>query len=158
MTTIAPPGALAEVLRAHDVSYELIPHRRTTSASAEARAVGIDPDHVAKTIVLETTHGFVRAVIPASERLDLRKVREALDVSDAHLASEDVLASEYGEFELGAVPPLGGSRHDPVLADLRLPQAGSVVFEAGTHEHSLRVRTNDLLRVADAQVADLRAD
>jgi Ala-tRNA(Pro) deacylase len=155
MSTQITPRALTDVLRAHGVSYELIPHRRTESAAAEARAVGVHPEHVAKTLVLQVDDGFVRAVLPASERLDLAKARQVLGARDVHLASEDVLAEAYGEFELGAVPPIGGERHDPVLVDRHLPREGWVVFEAGSHEHSLRVRAADLIDVAEAQVADL---
>jgi prolyl-tRNA editing enzyme YbaK/EbsC (Cys-tRNA(Pro) deacylase) len=32
------------------------------------------------------------------------------------------------------------------------------VFEAGTHDDSVRVRTEDLLRIAQAQTADLCED
>ena len=46
------------------------------------------------------------AVLPASERIDLRKVRELLEGGKSiHLASEDELARDYPDFELGAVPP-----------------------------------------------------
>jgi prolyl-tRNA editing enzyme YbaK/EbsC (Cys-tRNA(Pro) deacylase) len=69
------------------------------------------------------------------------------------IATEATLAGAYPEFELGAVPPLGGA--DPVIVDRRLCEQESVVLEAGTHQQSLRLRTADLLTLADAQVADL---
>ena len=49
----------------------------------------------------------MRAVLSASERIDLRKVKAILGSGDVHLASEQVLAGAYPEFELGAVPRLG---------------------------------------------------
>jgi Ala-tRNA(Pro) deacylase len=153
----APSSAVIDLLEASHVSYELLPHRRTMTAAAEARAVGIDPGHVAKTLVLATEEGYVRAVLPASERIDLRKVRAALDV-DASLASEQALVGAYPEFELGAVPPVGGAQGDPVLVDRRVRDAGSVVFEAGVHDQSLRMAAGDLVSVAKAQVADICVD
>lgn len=81
-------------------------------------ALGIAAHEVAKTIVLATGRGFVRAVIPASDRLDVRKLREVLDLHEQpHLAHEGELAAGYPAFELGAVPPVGGPSGDPVLAD-----------------------------------------
>lgn len=139
------------------VPHELLAHRRTLSAEAEARALGVDPHEVAKTVVLTTPAGFVRAVLPASERVDLDKVRTVLEEEDVRIASEDLLVGAYPEFELGAVPPLGGSAGDRVLVDRRLCEAESVVLEAGTHEQSLRLRTEDLLAVADARLADIAA-
>lgn len=158
MNGSAATRALTEVLRAEHVSYELIPHPRTQSALAEARAVGVDPEHVAKTIVLTTGDGFVRAVLPASRRLDLRKVREVLGDADVELASEQVLVGAYPDFELGAVPPVGGPERDPVLVDEHLRDTASVVLEAGTHEQSVRLKTADLVAAASARFVDMCED
>lgn len=158
MSGRAPSNALTDALQEQHICYELIPHRRTQSAAAEARATGVDPGHVAKTLVLATGEAFVRAVLSASDRIDLRKVKAILESCDVHLASEQVLAGRYPEFELGAVPPVGGSGHDLVLVDERLSNAESVVFEAGTHEHSVRIKTADLVSVAGARIADICKD
>lgn len=158
MSTHTPSNALVDALRQEHIDYELIPHRRTQSAAAEARAIGVDPGHVAKTLVLATGAGFVRAVLPASERIDLRKVKGVLGGGDVQLASEHVLAGAYPQFELGAVPPVGGPGHDLVVMDERLRESEWVVFEAGTHEHSVRLKTADLVSVARAQIADIRED
>jgi Ala-tRNA(Pro) deacylase len=138
------------------VDYELLEHPRTERAADEAAALGVAAEEVAKTLVLTTPDGNVRAVLPASERIDLRKVAELLDArgKQVHLATEDDLSRDYGEFELGAVPPIGGKR-DSVIVDSRLAGRESVVLEAGSHERSVRLKAADLLRLADAQVADI---
>jgi Ala-tRNA(Pro) deacylase len=140
--------------------YELLPHARTESAAAEAEALGIAPADVAKTLVVTTPEGYVRAVLPASERIDLRKLREVCGggKKQVHLASEEHLARDYPEFDLGAVPPIGGGRRDAVVVDSRLAGRHSVVLEAGSHEESVRVPTVDLLRDTEADVADICVD
>lgn len=151
-----PSPALTRALEEHGVAYTVIPHRHVERALDEANALGVEPDAVAKTLVVASPGGYVRAVIPASERLDLHKLRDLLGAGSkkVHLASEEDLARDYPEFELGAVPPLGG-RPDPVLVDRRLAEQEEVVFEAGTHEESVRVRSADLLSAAGARVVDL---
>jgi len=140
--------------------YELLEHSHTETAAAEAEALGVDPDEVGKTLVLSTPEGNVRAVLPGSARLDVRKVRDALGVTGkrVHLLSEDALARDYKEFELGAVPPLGGKSKDRVLVDTRLAERDSVVVEAGSHDESVRLKTADLVRLTEAQVADICRD
>ncbi len=157
MKTLASSNSLTALLDAKHVSYDVIPHRHTETAAAEAQAIGVDPAQVAKTLILVTEDGFVRAVLPASERIDLGKVRRALDRQDVQLAPERVLAGAYPEFELGAVPPLGGATDDRVIVDVRVENAPSMVFEAGTHEHSVRIEPADLISVTDALVADICA-
>jgi Ala-tRNA(Pro) deacylase len=148
---------LTRVLDEAEVPYELLPHERTESALAEAEVLGIAPADVAKTLVVTIPDGYVRAVLPASERIDLRKLRKARggDGKKVHLASEEDLARDYAGFELGAVPPIGGSRRDPVVIDSRLAERDSVILEAGSHEESVRLATADLLRVTEADVADI---
>jgi Ala-tRNA(Pro) deacylase len=150
---------LTRVLDEAGVRYELLSHARTESAVAEADALGVAPADVAKTLVVTTPEGYVRAVLPGSERIDLHKLREITGggKKDVHLASEEDLARDYPEFDLGAVPPFGGSRRDPVVVDRRLAGRESIVLEAGSHEQSLRLPAADLLRIAGAEIADISA-
>ena len=150
--------ATADVTRPLDeagVAYELLPHAHTETAAAEARALGLARSAVAKTLVLRTPSGYVRVVIAASDRLDIRKVRESVGGGQrVHLASEDDLARFYPEFELGAVPPFGGARRERVLIDRRVAERDWLVLEAGSHDESIRLNTADLVRLTQAEVAD----
>jgi len=145
---------LVDALEAKRVPYEVIEHRRTQSAAAEARAIGVEPKHVAKTLILTTDEEFVRVVLPANERIDLGKLHELLG-RKVRLATERELAGAYPEFELGAVPPVGGPGHDRVVVDEHLRGAGEIAFEAGTHELSVQMEVEDLVLVADAGYADI---
>jgi Ala-tRNA(Pro) deacylase len=137
--------------------YELLEHEPTESGITEARALGVPAEAVAKTLILDTPSGHVRALIPASDRIDMRKAAELLEQNrhHVHLASEEELARDYPEFELGAVPPLAGSRREPVLVDARLVERDSVLFEAGSHRQSVRVATSDLLSLTQARTGDI---
>jgi Ala-tRNA(Pro) deacylase len=152
-------GQVTNALQAAGVEFEPLLHERTETASAEARALGITPGAVAKTLVLAIPEGRVRAVLPASERLDLHKVCAFLRLArkDVDFLSEEELARDYPGFELGAVPPFGGPA-DRVLVDTRVVDHELVVVEAGTHDTSLRLRTNDLTSLTRADVLDLCQD
>jgi Ala-tRNA(Pro) deacylase len=157
LTTHQPADALMEALRREHVTYELVPHRHTETAAAEARALAVDLHEVAKTLILATPFGFVRAVLRASDRLDLDKARLELGAAEVELASEAALTGAYPEFELGAVPPVGGA-FDRVIVDERLFDSMFILLDAGTHDESIRLRTTDLLSVADAEVVDIAAE
>ena len=150
---------LTRVLDEAEVSYELLPHAHTERATDEAKALGVDPTDVAKTLVVTGPDGNVRAVVPASERLDLHKLADACGVArgEIELAAEDDLGRDYPAFELGAVPPVGGPS-DRVVVDRRVTERDSVVFEAGSHDESVRTASADLVRAAGAEVADISLD
>lgn len=157
---MAPTQAvvLTGVFEAADVPFEVLEHQPTMTAAAEAHALGLQLHEVAKTIVVKASDGFVRVVVPASERIDIHKLRELLGGGkDVHLLDEQELAVAYPEFELGAVPPVGG-RADTVVLDRRLASLPSLVLEAGTHDRSLRVATADILSLTGGTVADVCLD
>jgi Ala-tRNA(Pro) deacylase len=140
------------------LGYELMTHPPTMTAADEAKAIDVPPDEVAKTLVLTSDAGFVRAVVPASERLDLHKVRDLLgEGKSMRLATEAELVAAYPMFELGAVPPFGGPAGDRTIVDRRLAERESVVIEAGSHRESLRVKTRDLLALTHAEIAEISA-
>jgi Ala-tRNA(Pro) deacylase len=154
---IAPATAqLVELLRGQGIELELLMHRRTLRATAEARVLGVLPQTVAKTVVVEDGDGrYVRAVVPATRRLSLERLATAIGSKSVRLLSESELVSTYPGFELGAVPPFGGPGGDLVVVDLELAEREHVVLEAGVHDASIRLRTADLLRIAAAQLAEI---
>ena len=150
--------ALTEALDDRGIPYELLEHPRTDRAADEAKALGLAPHEVAKTVVVTTGQGNVRVVLPASERIDMHKLRDLLDAGkELHLLTEEDLGRGYAQFELGAVPPLGGP-DDDVVVDRRIAAARHVVFEAGTHSSSVKMGASDLVSLAGERVADVCED
>lgn len=149
---------LIERLREESVEFELIPHRRTTTATGEARALGLLPQEVAKTVIARTPEGVhVRAVVPASRRVDVAKLAAAVSAPNVAVLSEADLVSAYPQFELGAVPPFGGPAGDVVVVDRALAAADHVVFEAGVHDTAVRISGETLVAVAGATTAGIAA-
>ena len=157
MTTRA--DAIVEFLEGEGVDYELIEHEPTMSAAAEARTTHRSPDQVAKTIVLHDGSGYVIAVIPASERLDLHKLREALGARRRlHLAGEDEIAREFPTLEVGAVPPFGPMVPAAEVIDSTLLERRRILCPAGDHRHSVLVSPLDVLRITGASSAYICQD
>jgi Ala-tRNA(Pro) deacylase len=155
---MAYSNALTEMLERAGVAYELLEHEPTDRAADEATALGLDPSQVAKTILVATEEGNLRVLLPASRRIDMHKLRDLVGAGkELHLLTEDVLERDYPEFELGAVPPVGG-RDDQVLVDRRVAELDQVVFEAGSHGRSVRLATADLVPLSSARVDDVCAD
>ena len=152
-------AAITDYLAAHHVRHEIIEHEGTWSARAEAHAVRRSPRQVAKTVVLHDGKAYLLAVIPASERLDLAKVRYVLGASrHLRLATEAEMASDFPTIEVGATPPIGPMLPVLELVDRRLLDSESVVCAGGDHRHSLVLDPRDIVRLGDATVADVCLD
>jgi Ala-tRNA(Pro) deacylase len=148
--------AVTAYLDERGVSHEVVEHEQTMSAAAEATAAGIEPDHAAKTMVLRDGNDYRLAVIPASERLDLHKLRDLLGASrHLRLATEQEMEADFGAFELGAIPPLGGMLPAPEVLDRKLLEHERILCTGGDHRHSVLVDPRDLERITGAQVSGI---
>jgi Ala-tRNA(Pro) deacylase len=140
---------LKSFLDKEQVPYELVAHRHTATSLRSANTAHIDPARLAKAVLLEQdlehSH-FVVAVVPASHRLQLGEAGRRLG-RQVHLATEDDAAMLFEDCETGAIPALGAAYGvDTIVEDSLLAQA-QVYFEAGDHEHLVRMAKGDFLRV-----------
>jgi Ala-tRNA(Pro) deacylase len=145
--------ALIEALRKHGADYELRRHEHTGTAAEEAAAVGVAPEETAKVVIVRGAGGFVRVVVPASHRVDVRKLRKVMGDPHAGLATETEMVGAYPDFELGAVPPFDSAYQDEVIIDPHVCRVERIVFDAGTHDESVVMRTSDLIELAQARLA-----
>jgi Ala-tRNA(Pro) deacylase len=151
-------AAVTEFLEREGVPYEVVEHERTESAAAEARAAGVPPSDVAKTVVLRDEEGLRLVVIPASERVDMHKLKEELGSKGLRLLTEQEMAEEFPDFEVGAMPPFGPMLAALELLDRRLLDHDRILCSGGDHEHGVLVDPDDLVRVGRARVADVCQD
>ncbi|MDX1620878.1 MAG: YbaK/EbsC family protein [Nitriliruptorales bacterium] len=142
-------------LERRGIRFEVLPHERVTTAHEEAAVLDVSPLEVLKVIVLDTEDGHALAVIPSYRRLDLHLVRRLLGDARAKLASEEEIAKDLPEFELGAVPPLPSLLHLPMLIDPEVFRHTKVTFAAGLQRESVRMDPHDLLTGATITVAPI---
>jgi Ala-tRNA(Pro) deacylase len=142
------------------ISYEVVEHGMAFTAAAEARAAGQEPANAVKSVLLRDLEGYELVVIQASDRLDLQKVREQLGESrsELRLATEDEMGSDFPQFELGALPPLGQMLPAPEIVDRRVLDHERVLCNAGDHTHSVLLDPKEIVRASNAEIADVRED
>jgi Ala-tRNA(Pro) deacylase len=141
------------------VEYEVVEHEHGMSAAEEARAAGVDSANAAKAVLLRGPDGYRLAVVPASERVDVHRVRDLLDEGkELRLATEEEMARDFPGFELGAIPPLGEMLPAAEVVDRRLLAHERVLCNGGDHRHSVLLDPRDLVRVSSAREADICAE
>lgn len=140
------------------IPYSTRPHAASSTSLASAHAAHVDEDCVAKSVVLEDDRGCVLAVLPASRRLELDRVRDELGRS-LHLAEEQGMASLFPDCRPGAIPPVGAAYGLPTVLDASLEGREVVYFEGGDHETLVRVEGDVFLDLLDkAIVADIATE
>jgi Ala-tRNA(Pro) deacylase len=142
------------------VAYEVVEHEAAFTAAGEAQAAGEEPVNAVKSVLLRDLEGYELVVLQASDRLDMRKVRDLLadSRSELRLATEEEIDADFPQFELGAVPPLGEMLPAPEIVDRQVLQHDRVLCNGGDHRHSIQLDPNEIVRVAKAAVGDVREE
>jgi Ala-tRNA(Pro) deacylase len=107
-----------------------------------AQALHVHGKDVAKPVLVRTKHGYALAVLPATCRVDLQRLRDDLG-EDVELATEDEVERIFTDCERGVRPPFGSLYHLPTIVDEALTKDERIVFEGPNHEEALRMSYHD---------------
>lgn len=133
-------------LDARGVAYEVLPHPRSSTSAETARSARVPARSLAKAVLLEDDRGYVMAIVPASHRLELRRIAEQTRRS-LELASEREMASLFEDCDTGALPPLGEPYHIATVYDDALTELSEIWFEAGDHEDVVHMKGEAFVRL-----------
>jgi prolyl-tRNA editing enzyme YbaK/EbsC (Cys-tRNA(Pro) deacylase) len=153
---------VVEAARAHGL--ELVPSafpEGTRTAEDAARAIGVEVGQIVKALVFDVEVNTdkwvpVLALVSGSNRLDEAKLAVAAGALQARRADADRVREVTG-FPIGGVPPFGHPQAVRTFVDADLLRYGEVWAAAGTPRDNFSVTPVELVRVAGAVVADLRA-
>lgn len=148
---------LTETLNRKGVPYTLLPHPLTESALDEAIALGVPPREVIKSVLIDTGRRHAMAVLPATRRVDLQRVREELADRHASLATEAEVMRDMPQDHPSALPPI------PSLAGMTVLVDPEVMFEpevvcADASDASVLIRPGDLFGGEYVSVAPIALD
>ena len=146
---------VCEYLSEEGVSYVADEHPPAYTAQEVAASEHISGDMMAKPVIVYDDGEYVMCVLPASYRLNLGKVSKVLESIDLRLASEAEMGEIFDDCELGAEPPFGNLYRMSTFVDAHLAEDEEIVFQAGSHSRSVRMRYSDYQALARPKVADL---
>lgn len=141
------------------VPYQL--HTYTHDASCTdygmeaATKLQVEPQLIFKTLVVRNDTGTLAlALVNVADRLDLKKLAQALHCKKADLADPAVAEKTTG-YVVGGISPLGGRKVLPTLIDIRIEQLTSVYISSGKRGMQIELRRDDLVRLTNAQVVSI---
>ena len=150
-----PVQKLKDYLDQHEVEYVTISHSPAYTAQRIAEITHIPGKELAKTVIVKIDDKFAMAVLPASRRVDLRHLQEAIDADDVVLASEQEFKSLFPDCEVGAMPPFGNLYDMGVYVAEQLTEDDEIAFNAGSHTELVRMSYRDFASLVTPQVVSL---
>lgn len=163
--TAATPAltALHRAGVAHEVlEFEMDESAPGTGAGADAgyglraaAALGADPRHVFKTLMVQVPDGSLAAgVVPVAGTLDLKALAAALGVKRATMA-DPALAERRTGYVVGGISPLGQRQRCPVVLDSSALALPALLVSGGLRGLEVRLAPEDLVHSLGAAVADI---
>ncbi len=128
-----------------------------------AQELGLDPDRVFKTLLIDLHAGkgpkpaLAVCVLPVSYRLSLKKAAAALGAAKAAMADPHDAAKSTG-YVPGGISPLGQKHQLPTVIDESAQMHESIFFSGGRRGLDVEMAAGDLASLAGATFADLLAD
>ncbi len=140
---------VARLLEQNEVQYQVLPHREAFTAQEVAQATHVAGRQFAKVVVLrEARESYVMAVLPASQHLDLDRMRHQTGRQGLLFADEAEIVKLFPDCEPGAMPPFGRIYGLPMYLDGCFWKEEEFYFQAGNHREVVRVRFKDYERLA----------
>jgi Ala-tRNA(Pro) deacylase len=150
-----PLSKLREFLDSHRIKYLVISHSLAYTAQGVAALAHVSGKKLAKTVIVKMDGVLAMAVIPASDHVDLDRLRNLTAAKTLEIASEREFKDAFPDCETGAMPPFGNLYDMSVYADTSLAQQEEITFSAGSHRELVRMRWTDMARLVNPTVDKL---
>ena len=146
---------LKEFLDKQRVKYVTIGHSLAYTAQEIAASAHIHGEDLAKTVIVKIDGEMAMAVLPASFKLNLKKLKKITGAKEVELAAEKEFQDRFPGCALGAMPPFGNLYDMHVYADRALSEDEKIAFNAGSHTELIQLFYKDFERLVTPNVADI---
>jgi len=145
---------LKDYLEKNQVRYEVGYHERIYTSQEIAAAMHVPGKELAKVVMVKADGKMVMLVLPASYRVDMKKLKVVLNCKKVGMAKEVDFQELFPDCEVGAMPPFGNLYNLEVWVDQVLAEDELIVFRAGSHVETLKIKYNDYARLVNSKVGD----
>jgi Cys-tRNA(Pro)/Cys-tRNA(Cys) deacylase len=140
------------------VPYLIHPYDHDSSAPSfgleAARALGVQPTRVFKTLLAEVDDDFVVAVVPVSGSLDLKLLARAVSGKRAAMAASSQAERATG-YVVGGICPFGQRKKLPTIVDESAFRYPTIYVSAGRRGLDIEIAPSDLVRLTSARTATI---
>jgi len=132
-------------------AYEHDPAAKSYGLEA-AEALGLDPEQVFKTLLVEVDGKLAVGVVPVGKQLDLKAIAAATGGKKAVMA-DPAAAERTTGYVVGGISPIGQKRALPTVIDSTATAHPTVYVSGGRRGFDIGLSPADLITVTKARTA-----
>ena len=121
-----------------------------SSATVElaAKAVGVEPARIAKTLSFRTGEGCMLVVAAGDARIDNRKFKDRFGMKAKMLTADEVM--DMVGYPVGGVCPFGINENIPVYLDVSMKRFATVFPAVGSGNSAIELSCDELFKYSNA--------
>jgi aspartyl-tRNA synthetase len=144
---------IVAMLKNAHMLFDAYEHAPVHTSEEAAKVRNTNPHEGAKALVLYADGKPLMIVVPGDMKVDMKEFKHQFDVRDLRMATPEEVLKHTG-VAIGAVPPFGHIFGLPLYVDRALQENERVVFNAGLHNKSIRLKESDWEIVAKPVVGN----
>jgi len=140
-------------LKEQKVAFEHMTHEEKFTSQEVAAAQHVPGAELMKAVLVKADKAFTLAVLSANCKINFKALAKALGVKKVKMAGEDDMATLFADVEVGAEPPFGKLYDVPTVVDEPLANEQEIVFQAGTHKDTVKMKWADYEKLESPKIA-----
>jgi Cys-tRNA(Pro)/Cys-tRNA(Cys) deacylase len=120
-----------------------------------AQALGVDPTRLFKTLMVRAGGATLCVLVPSDRELNLKRLAGVAGSKDAALVAPAEAERATG-YRIGGISPFGQKKRARTFLDRSALDFAAVIVNGGRRGLQIELQPGDLVRLLDAEVADLR--
>ncbi|MFZ5365943.1 MAG: aminoacyl-tRNA deacylase [Patescibacteria group bacterium] len=144
---------IIRLLQANKINYYLFEHEPVYTSEQAAKVRGSSLKGGAKALIFVADGKPIMIVVPGDKKVDIGRFKEVEKIDDLRMATPEEVVQLTG-LQIGAVHPLGNLHNLPVYVDKSLGRNQEIVFNAGLHTKSIRMKYQDYFCLVKPSLGD----
>lgn len=144
---------IRQLLEQKNIPYQTYDHEAVYTSEQAAKVRGTKLEQGAKALIIFADDKPVMAVLPANLKLDTAKFKKRFEINQLRMAKANEVL-KLTSVEVGAVPPFGNLFKLPLYVDNLLGENEEIVFNAGDHSKSIKIKYEDFIKLTGPIVGE----
>ena len=150
-----PVKRVENILKEFDQSLNIIVLETSARTADEAASsLGCEVGAIVKSLLFKTENSFTLCLVAGDKRASLNRIKKALKIKDASMASAEDVKNITG-YTIGGVSPVGHLRKIEILIDKSLSRFRSLYAAAGHPNCVFKIDFTKLQKITKGHIEEI---